>query len=89
MGIGRIAVGRNPGHESFQISHDVRVCILTQHERGAGVTDEHVTHAGFDAGCRYDLLHILTQVVGATACRFNSQFLTSDQSVPVAMYGSP
>lgn len=30
--VGRIAVWCNPGHERFQVPHDVRVCVFTQHE---------------------------------------------------------
>ncbi len=82
MGECRVAIGSDSGHERFQISHNIGVCILTQHERGTGVTDKYVTHPRFNTRRRYYLLYIGAQVIGATSRRLHPQFLTSDQSAP-------
>lgn len=54
----RIAIGDLPRHESFEITHDIRISIFAEHERGAGVVDEDMTHPGSDSGSRYNLLYI-------------------------------
>ena len=80
MRVCRVTVGRNPGHERLQISHNVGVRVLTKHQRGAGVADKEVAHPGFDARCRYELLHVGTQVVGAATFGLNPQFMASNHS---------
>src|SRR5690606_8033001 len=42
VGEHRVAVRHQPGHECFQILANGRVCVLAQHQRRAGVADEHV-----------------------------------------------
>ena len=54
----RIAIGDLPRHESFEITHYIRIGIFAEHERGTGMADEDMTHPDFDSGSRNNLLYI-------------------------------
>ena len=72
MCVGWITIGRYSGHEGLKIPHDIRVRIFAQHERGAGVTNKNMAHAGFYSGFRNMALHVGAQVVGTTAASLYS-----------------
>lgn len=87
MGKHRIAIGDLPRHESFEITHDIRISIFAKHERGAGVVDEDVAHTGIDAAICNKLLNLATKVVGTATLGFDLQFLASNHRA--GTYGAP
>jgi len=83
----RVAIRDLSRHESLKISHNVRICVLAQHQRGTGVTNENVARAGFDSGFSNNPPHISTEVVGTSTVSLNPQFLACDHST--GTYGVP
>ena len=51
------------------------------------MTDEDMTHSGFDSGSGDDSLHVSAQVVGSATFRIYAKFFSLDQSA--GMYGAP
>ncbi len=67
-----IAVGHQLTHERFQVISDLRIGILTKHQRGAGVLHENFAQAGNHTRLAYTPIHLSRDIRSPTArCRDN------------------
>ncbi len=64
-----VAVGNKPRHESFEIAEHRGVRVLAQHQRGAGVMNEHVAEPLFNAGGLHRARHLSGDLIGTATAR--------------------
>jgi hypothetical protein len=74
-----VTIGSQPLHKSFQITPHIRVGVLAQHERSAGVLHEHLTQALPNSGRTDDSLHLVGEILGAAAGGIDLKFLLENQ----------
>ena len=71
MRVRRIAVRGDARHEGFEVSHNGRIGILTEHQRSTGVSNEDIAHANTGTRIVYRGLDVGGQVISAsTLCRY-------------------
>ena len=78
----RIAVRHQIAHESLEIVQHSRICVLTHHQRSAGVTNEQMAQSVSDIAAVNYGSDVLRDVEAAAALGLDDQLFLKDQNSP-------
>jgi len=84
-----ITVGRKFGHKCLKVTQHGRICILAEHQRCARVPNKYITQTRFDARLQNSRVHLVSQVIGTSPARFDSDLALRNHCAGMATYGSP